>query len=439
MKVRTIVIILLAVLIVLSLPRHELPSVKAIGVADVIEQTIYWGTDINNPLTAHPGDSNIVLSIVLANIGDDIARNTTATLHFHSPVDYSYMSNGVVTNATSWTKLAGDIDAGNTFTVTYTVSVEPNATPAVYHYALDIGFKSARELQYVTKTVDVDIPITPGELHIQSTVTDPLKIFPDTYDNTVTVTIANSGNGLAKDVQVYLELTPPFEVASSGSNQIFLGNLPAGQATPVNFHVDVVPNATFGQYELILAQVVGNQHIPIGQVPLFVAEKARFNVLSINPDTLHPGDSAVVVTMQVENVATTLAQSVRIELLVGNDITGTLSDFLSDIPPGQNKTAIFTLTIDPNMPVGSYLVGLRFDWSQDNNQYDLNHTSLVTLYIEPGGYTTWAPIAAAVLVIVCVAVYVKRKGLVNTLRPKKPAAKPTPTAKPTPSSPPPTK
>ena len=115
-----------------------------------------------------------------------------------------------------------------------------------------------------------------------------------------------SGNGLAKDVQVYLELKPPFEVASSGSDQIFLGNLPAGQTTPVNFHVDVVPNATFGQYDLTLAQVLGNQHIPIGQVPLYVSEKARFKVLSINPQTLHPGDSGAVVTIQVENIGTAL-------------------------------------------------------------------------------------------------------------------------------------
>ena len=434
MKARTIVILLLAFFTVLTLPRHELPSAEAIGVADVIEQTIYWGTDIANPLTAHAGDINIVLSIVLANIGDDIARNVSATMFFHPPVDYSYVNNGVMTNASSWTKLAGDMDAASTFTLTYTVSVEPKAIPGVYHYALQIDFKSARELQQITKTVLVDIPITQGELHIQSTVTDPLKMFPDSYDNTVTVTIANSGNGLAKDVQVYLELKPPFEVASSGSDQIYLGNLPAGQATPVNFHVDVVSNATFGQYAVTLAQLVGNQYIPIGQVPLYVSEKARFNVLSFNPDTLHPGDSGVVVTIQVENIGATLAESVRVQLLVGNDITGTLSDFLSDIPPDQNKTAIFTLTVDASMPVGSYSVGLRFDWTQDNNQYALDHTYLVTLKIQGGGYTTYAPLAAGAIAIVCVGYFVTKKVLA-----KRRAAKTTPTATPTPSSTPPTK
>lgn len=411
MKARTGVLIFLVFLVVLGSSRQQLPSARAIGVADVIEQTIYWGTDVNNPITAHPGDTNIVLSIVLANIGDDIARNVTATMFFHPPVDYSYVSNGVITNASSWTKLAGDMNAASTFTLTYTVSVEPNAIPGVYHYALQIAFKSARELQQITKTVLVDVPITKGELHIQSTVTDPLKMFPDSYDNTVTVTIANSGNGLAKDVQVYLELKPPFEVASSGSDQIFLGNLPAGQATPVNFHVDVMPNATFGQYEVLLSEVVGNQHIPIGQVPLYVSEKARFKVLNINPETLHPGDSGVVVTVQVENMGTALAQSVRAQLLVGNDITGTLSDFLSDIPPGQNKTAIFTLTIDTNMPIGSYSIGLRFDWTQDNNQYALNHTDLITLNMQGGGYTTYAPLAVGAVAVVFVGYFVTRKVL----------------------------
>ena len=411
MRTRTIVIVLLVLLTVLCLPRHELPAVQAIGVADVIEQTIYWGTDPTNPLTAHPGDSNIVLSIVLANIGDDIARNVTVTMFFQPPVDYSYVNNGVLINATSWTKQAGDMDAGTTFTITYTVSVEPQAIPGVYHYALQIAFKSARELQQINKTVLVDVPITFGELHIQSTVTDPFKTFPDSYDNTVTVTIANSGNGLTKDVQVYLELKLPFELSSSGSNEIFLGNLPAGQATPVNFHVDVAPNATFGQYYLTLDQVLGSQLIPIGQVPLYVAEKARFAILNVTPDILHPGDSAVVVTVQVQNIATVLAEEVRVELLVGNDITGTLTDFLSDIPPGQNRTAIFTLTVDPSMPTGSYTVGLRFDWTQDDNQYALDHTYLVTLNVEGGGYTTWAPIIGGLILTIVVAYILVKKVL----------------------------
>ena len=431
MKARRITIIFLTFLIALSLSKTGLPVAHAIGVADVIEQTVYWGTDITNPQTAHPGDTNIVLSIVLANIGDDIARNVTATLYFNPPVDYTYVSNGVAVNASSWTKLAGDMDAGSTFTLTYTVSVEPSAIAGVYHYDLQIAFKSARELQQITKTVLVDVPITQGELHIESTVTDPFKTFPDSYDNTVTVTIANSGNGLAKDVQVYLELTPPFLVSSSGSNQIFLGNLPAGQTTPANFHVDVMPNATFGQYELTLAQVIDNRLIPIGQVPLYVAEKARFTILSINPDTLHPGDSGVVVTVQVQNTASVLAESVRVELQVGNDITGTLTDFLSDIPPGQNKTAIFTLTIDNSMPVGSYPMGLRFDWSQDDNQYALDHTYLITLYIEPGGVATYAPIAVVAILIIGGGYFARKKILA-----KKAAAKPAPVAKPTPPTPP---
>jgi len=425
-----VVSVFLLALSLQSFSRNVLPPVQAIGVADVIEQAAYWGTDITNPQVAHPGDTNIALSIVLANIGDDIARNVTATFYFKPPVDYSYLSNGGTTNGTSWTKLAGDMNAGSTFTISYVVSVEASAIPGVYHYEMQISFRSARELQQITKIVLVDIPITQGELHIQSTVTDPLKIFPDSYDNTVTVTIANSGNGLAKDVEVYLELKPPFELSSSGSNQIFLGNLPAGQATPVDFHVDVTPNATFGQYELTLAQVIGNQSLPIGQVPLYVADKAKFAILSITPDTLHPGDSAIVVSVVVENVGPILAQSVRAELLVGNDITGTLSDFLGDMPPGQNKTAIFTLTIDFNMPVGTYSEGLRFDWTQYDNQYALDHTYLVTLSIQSGGIALYAPIALVVIiVIVAVGYFVKKKKLLKKpATPSPPAAKPSPTS-----------
>ncbi|HKM76499.1 MAG TPA: hypothetical protein VJZ32_08765, partial [Candidatus Bathyarchaeia archaeon] len=295
--------------------------------------------------------------------------------------------NQVKYSANSVTKVAGDIDAGASYTLTYTLTVEPSAKQGVYHYNLLLSYQSARELQQVNKTVEIDAPVTFGELHIQSISTNPVKLFPDSFANQVTITIANSGNGIAKDVQVYLELSQPFSASSSGSTEIFVGNIPAGQTLPANFVIDVAENATWGQYSATLVQIVGasNQTIPIGEVPLYVAEKVIFQIVSITPTVVHPGDSGDVISVLIKNTSNdTIAESVRVELQVGNYWTGTLTDFLGDLTQQQNKTAVFTVDIDSSEPTGTYPCGLRFDWTQDNNQFSLNHTYPITLYIEKG-------------------------------------------------------
>ena len=385
MKARTIAVILLAFLIALNLPQQDLPFANAIGVANVVVQNVYWGTDAMNPATPHAGDVNVQLSIVLSNVGDDVARDVNATLFLAPPIVYSYFVKGVLYKAPSATKVAGDMNPQTQFTLIYVVTIESTAMEGTYHLNLMLSYKSARELQQINKTVEVDLPIYRGQLHIQAVSTNPVKLFPDSYANTVTVTLANSGTGIAKNVQVYLQLKLPFLPSSSGSTQIFLGNLPPGQTTNANFVVDVAENATFGQYSITLDQVLDDALVPIGQVPLYVAEKVIFKILSVTPSVVHPGDSGDVIRVRIKNLSnTTRAESVRVELYVGNYFTGTLTDFLGDMIQGQTSTAVFTVDVDSREPTGVYPVAIRFDWTQSNNQFALNHTYPITISVEPG-------------------------------------------------------
>lgn len=422
MKSRTIIIILLTFFIAVSLRQPEFPSVHAIGVANVVVTNVFWGTNSATPINVHSGDMNVQLSIVLTNVGDDVARSVNATLLLTPPIDYNYLVKGVEVRAPSVTQIVGDMNPQAQFTVVYVVTVESTAKVGIYRYNLLLSYSSARELQQITKTVTVDVPIYQGELHIQSVSTNPVKLFPDSYANQVTVTIANSGNGIAKDVQVYLQLKPPFTASSSGSAQIFLGNLPSGQTTNANFVVDVSENATFGQYSITLDQVLGGTLLPIGQVPLYVAEKVAFGILSVTPSILHPGDSGSVIRVRLKNLSnTTKAESVRVELQVGNYVTGTLTDFLGDMIAGQIGTAVFTVDIDSREPVGVYRVGVRFDWTQSNNQVALNHTYPLTFTFESG------PIPIPLIIIPVIAIigvtgYLVRRRMVSKAR-QQPAPK----------------
>jgi len=391
------VLLLLALSLALLLYTGSQP-VRAIGVANVVVTNVYWGANAANPDTAHPGDVNLQLSILITNVGDDVARNVNATLYLAPPLIYSYYANGTTYPAQAVSQLAGDMQPGQNYVLTYTLSIDPKAQEGIYRYSLELSYKSARELQAIDTTVPVNVPVWRGELHVQGVLTNPTKIYPDSKAVDIQVTIANSGQGTAKNVQLQLVLQPPFTASSSGSDRIFIGNIPPGQTMNSNFILDVAENATFGQYSVTLGEVSGNQLIPIGQVPIYVNEKVAFDIVSVTPTTVHVGESGDVISVVIRNAGSVEADSVRIELQVGNFITGTLTDFLGTMLSNETKTAFFTIDIDSSAQPGQYTYNLRFDWTQDNNALYNDYSYRVTFTIEPQS----VPVALIVVVIIII-------------------------------------
>ena len=396
LKGRPVLLIVLTFLMsVISIP-SIIPSARAIGVANVVVVQVFWGTSPLNPSNARPGDVNVPFSVVLSNVGDDVARSVNATLFLGTPLEYTYEFNGTPYSGASVSKEAGDMQPGESFTLTYTLSVDALAKEGIYRYNLQIDYKSARELQPITKTTTVDIPVWRGELHVENVVTIPTMAYPDSKQVQVKVWIANSGQGAAKDVQLKIELKPPFSVASSGSDMYFVGNLPAGQVAEADFVVDVAKNATYSNYFATLDTVVNEKTTPIGEVPLYVFEKDKFEILSVTPVSLSVGDSGDVIRVDLKNTGSVEADSVRVELQVGNFFSGTLTDFLGTMLAGEVKSAFFTVDVDSKAQPRQYTIDLRLDWTQDNN--DLYDTLAVTLNVQAPSLT----LAIAVLVVVVV-------------------------------------
>jgi hypothetical protein len=408
MQLRRTTMLLLVVLLAFFI-RVDTQPAAAIGVANVVVTNVFWGASAANPDTAHPGDVNLQLSILITNVGDDVARNVTATLYIGPPIIYSYYVNGVKYSATYVLQQAGDIQAGQGYVLTYTLSIDPKAQEGIYRYSLELSYQSARELQQIDTTVPVNVPVWRGELHVQGVVTNPTKIYPNSKAAVVQVTIANSGQGTAKNIQLQLVLQPPFSPSSSGSDQIFVGNIPAGQTTTANFIVDVAENATFGQYSVILGQVTGNQVIPIGEVPLYVNEKVRFDIISATPSTVNVGDSGDVISVVIRNAGSVEADSVRVELLVGNFFTGTLTDFLGTMLANETKVAFFTVDVDSKAQPGQYTYSLRFDWTQDTVQLYDDYSYSITFTVQPPAVPV-ALIAVVLIVVVGVGgfLYMRR-------------------------------
>ncbi|MEM2942400.1 MAG: hypothetical protein QXT81_03150, partial [Candidatus Bathyarchaeia archaeon] len=185
---------------------------------------------------------------------------------------------------------------------------------------------------------------------------------------------------------------------------------PAGHVSEANFIVDIDENAKFGKYFAPLAIEVDGKSIQIGEVPIYLNEKVKFEVAGYTPTTLRVGDTGRVVRVELRNTGSVKADSVRVQLRVGNFYSGTLTDFLGTVITGESKVAFFTIDVDSKAIPREYAFDLRLDWTQEDNPLD--DTLRLSFELEPPA----APVTMMILLlIVAVAVgwylLVRRRGV----------------------------
>lgn len=384
---------------------------QGVGVPKLIVSSVYWGTNPMVPSTASPGDKNLVLSIVVTNAGDGFARDVKGELEVQPPFRYEYYSNGEARSATSILKVAGDIPAGRAFTFQYTLNVDQSAKEGVYQLRLKLFYRSARALRETVETLYVDVPVWRGKLHIQSVSTTPLKVYPGDAQVALTVFLVNSGLGSINDLKVSLEINPPFKRSSTGSDETFIGTIRPGQVAQARFLLDVSEGAEPGNHPLKLYAVEGFNKSLIGVISFTVAEKASFRIVEVAPTTVKAGDSGVAFKVTVKNEGGVKAESVRVRLMAGNYFSGTLSDLLGTMNPGEERTAFFLVDVDGKAIPGKYAADLRVEWTQDE-VYSLNDALPIAINV-----TKWEPpllilaaVAAAILLGAAAALRKRRRG-----------------------------
>jgi len=340
----------------------------SVGRAQVVVSSVYWGDSSTAPVSARPGDVNVPLSIVLANVGDDVARAVTAKLELARPFSFEYYQDGEKRSAQQVSLAAGDIQAGQSQRLRFILSIASDATEGIYRLQIQLSYSSARELQEILASNNVDVPVWRGKLHIQRVMTVPQKIYPGSVGVLVKVWVVNTGQGAEQDVEVRLALQRPFRPSSSNSDRIFLGTVPSREASLAEFHLDIEETGKYGEHPINLFFTTGKGTPSLlGPVPLYLNEKARFQVLNLNPEQVSSGDTGTTLSFSIKNTGGVAAKSLRIQLRPGNYFSGTLTDFLGTLEPGEEKTAFITLDIDGKTPDGDQRVDLRTDWTQDEN------------------------------------------------------------------------
>ena len=399
----------LSIMLITVMAMPFVSSVGAVSQPNVVVTSVYWGTNPLGGISVHPGDTNIPLSIVLSNAGDAAARDVSAKLVLATPFSYAYNVNGSQVNTGTVDQSAGDIQAGFSFTLRYALTVASDAIAGIHRLTLILDYKTARELLPVEKTLSVEVPVWTGDVRVQHVVTVPAKVFPGDNQIAVKAWLVNSGTGSTADFQVRLVLQDPFQASSGGSDTFFLGTMQPGQVSEADFYVDISKSAQFGSYNLKLVTVSAGSsgQVEIGQIPIYVSEKVIFEVVQVEPKVVHAGDSGVSIKVTIKNTGTVAADSVRAQLMVGNYFSGTLTDFLGTMQPGESKTAYLTVDVDSKATSQTYKMDLRLDWTQSDNSLD--NTLPVELQVTSAELPLPLIAVAVILLVLVAAVVVRRR------------------------------
>ena len=413
---RRVLVLSITLIIVMAMP--FVSSVGAVSEPNVVVTSVYWGSNPLGGVSVHPGDTNIPLSIVLSNAGDAAARDVSAKLVLASPFSYVYNVNGSQVTADTVDQSAGDIQAGFSFTLQFALTVASDATAGIHRLTLMINYKTARELLSVEKTLSVNVPVWTGDVRVQNVVTVPAKVYPGDNQVAVKAWFVNSGTGSTPDLQVRLLLQDPFQASSGGSDTFFLGTMQPGQVSEADFYVDISKSAQFGSYNLKLVTVSAGSsgQVEIGQIPIYLSEKVIFEVVQLEPKVVHAGDSGVSIKVTIKNTGTVAADSVRAQLMVGNYFSGTLTDFLGTMQPGESKTAYLTVDVDAKATPQVYKMDLRLDWTQSDSSLD--NTLPVELEVVSAELPLPLIAVAVVLLVLVAAVVVRRRRKAQEQKPK---------------------
>jgi hypothetical protein len=309
------------------------------------------------PSKVYPGDSEVSVLVSLVNSGEDKAEDVEVSL---------ILPEGFRSTTPSSTRASVGVTApGQVLQLKFYVDIDESAKPSNYSLTLNVTYKGG--FQIFNIPIQVSEKKTPKIMLVSSSYI-PSKVYPGDSEVSVLVSLVNSGEDKAEDVEVSLILPEGFRSTTPSSTRASVGVTAPGQVLQLKFYVDIDESAKPSNYSLTL-NVTYKGGFQIFNIPIQVSEKASFKILSITPRSIHAGDTKVKIMVNLKNTGNVDADSVSLELIGGNRVTGTTVDYLGLIEAGGEKYAMFIVDVDENTPTGELNAKINVIWLQDSRMF----------------------------------------------------------------------
>ncbi len=314
-----------------------------------------WGS---GSLLAYPGAKELPLIVELKNVGTNNAYNTSATLVLKPPFYYSVNKNGTITFSENETEYIGLLPAGAVIPVQFTLNIFSNASLGTYPISLIVNYNGGIQ---TVEVANVSILGSP-QVVVQGFAFSNPRIFPGDNNIQLILSVVNSGNVTANQVNVSLLLSPPLCLLS-GSNSYTIGILPPGQPVQLSYLFNVQENASSPATASALVRIAYGNQVYEKNLQVPIAAKANFTV-SYQNYNLFQGDSNIHITYTIKNVGNDTAKDVQAQLILPSVLSGNTYNYLGDIPPSSTALSTFSLDVSSDAHPGIYQGTIVLSWDQ---------------------------------------------------------------------------
>jgi hypothetical protein len=340
--------------------------------------------------TLYPNRVNRVV-ILVRNMGSAEARNVTVALTSQSPEIGAVVGPSTVN--------VGSLGASASANVAFEVFVQPKVYGALQLIASAsysaVDGRSFRDLYTLGFEVHGD-----WELSVASVTTVPTAVFPGDKLVRLVVTFVNSGDYMARNVEVRFLGGEWVKPSTATTDEAFIPYLPVGQTTTLYFLADVDERAPVGNYRLAV-----NASGRLLYFTVTVLEKADFAIRNVTSLEVVRGGKGYRLVYMIENISNSTAEDVRVEIF-SPFVVGTTSVHLGTLSPRERKLVTFEVDIDQAAPTGELPLDIKVSWTQEGR--DLSKYTRSMLHVrEPEGISLLA-IAAALITAAATLSYYKR-------------------------------
>ena len=300
--------------------------------------------------TLRPNGVNYVL-LELANVGSSQALNIS--------VSFASQSMEVASIVGSTTHYVAVLEANSTLRLPYRVFVQPRVYGAIQLIA-SIYYEDEWGNRY-RRLLGIGFEVEGcWELSVVQVSTYPPVLFPGDRAVKLVVTVANTGDYMARDLEIELLEGDWIKPSTASASRALIPYLPVGQTATLVFLVNVDERTPPGNHELAL-----ESNGKISRFQLTILEKARFAVYNVSNIVVSPGDRGRKLVLCVENLSNATAEEVRVDLR-SPFVVGTTSAQVGRVQPGERALVTFEVDFDETTPLGSLPLEVKVSWSQDN-------------------------------------------------------------------------
>lgn len=366
------------------------------------------------PTTVKPGDTGVYVEIPITNHFTYNYVNISTKLDVQPPFE------GIKTE-----NFIKQIAPGERKSLFYKINVDPNAEPGEYllnHY-LNYSYTEYDEdgnphtYNITAKKVIILTVHYSESLEITSVGFDPVEIKPG-EETTLSVEVKNTGTVLVNDISVSYSgfsetRTTVSATGSTTETKVYfvplettrkmINSLAPGESKTVSFRLRSVKDADVKAYQMTVAVAYGDETLSDSAVVNVVGEPdIRLAGFQSEKETILQGQQFSL-SVQMENIGTGSAKSVKAELIDGN-ITGITTSYIGTIDPEDTGTAIFSIV--DNTP-GKHVAKVKVYFEDEYGNTDTREYAVEYVITKrPPDYTT--PILV-ILVFLGLIYYIYRR------------------------------